>query len=139
MCINKSIFFFYTFSSYLGESRIFDITPIPSFPRSEGTREQRGERSPAGSPDPARSSAGTGPSPAPAPGWGWAWPSCPPWARGFGAIRFLTRLLFAWGFGFCFFVFRHLWSTWRFISLGDILLSPNEARDLSRIPQIKLA
>lgn len=34
---------------------------------------------------------------------------------------------------------RHLWSTWRFISLGDNWLSPNEARDLSRISQIKLA
>lgn len=58
------------FSSCLGEARIFDIARTPSFPRSEGTREQRGEKTPAGTPGSPRSSAGAGPSPAAAPGLG---------------------------------------------------------------------
>lgn len=59
--------------------------------------------------------------------------SGPPWAQGVGVICSPPWLLFTG------FFLRHLGSTWRFNSLGDNLLPPNEDQRLSWIPQIKLA
>lgn len=56
-----------------------------------------------------------------------------PWTQSFGATCSPPWLLST------FFILRSLGSTWCFSSLGDNILPPNEAPDLSWIPQIKLA
>lgn len=140
MCINKSNFF--TSSHPVWERRgSLTLLALPAFPGRRGPGSSEVRRALRGAP--TLRAAPRAPAPAPSPaaapglGLGLAWGSRPPRTRGFGPVYFPTRLLFTWGFlGF---FLRHLWSTWRFISLGDYLLSPNEARDLSRIPQIKLA
>lgn len=138
MCINKSNFF--TRSHPVCERRgSLTLLALLAFPgrRGPGSSEVRSPL--RGAPILRAAPQAPAPSsvPAAAPGLGLGLGFVPTTDKGLpGNLLPYSAFIYLAFLGF---FLRYLWSTWLFISLGDNLLSPNEARDLSRIPQIKLA